>query len=218
MPKIAGSPKAAARTRASRRDPLPKFVTPQLARLAETAPVGYRWVHEIKYDGYRIHARIDRREVRLLTRTGLDWTKRYLQTAEAVRKLPASQAYLDGELCAVGPHGETSFALMQSAMDQRRTDDLVFFLFDILHLDGRSLIPDPLIERKARLVALLDRRHKQLVYSEHLVGDGQTILNEACNLGAEGPDSKRVDARYVPGNRGLWLKTKCLRLAEYVAF
>jgi bifunctional non-homologous end joining protein LigD len=201
---------------ARRDDPLPAFVAPQLALLRKEPPSGPSWVHEIKLDGYRIHARIDRGEIKLLTRNGLDWSPRYGATAEALRELKCEHAYLDGELCAVNPDGTTSFAAMQAATDTGRSGDLVFFLFDLLHLDGVDRRPPPLTDRKARLAELLKGTTRGLVYHEHLVGDGRAILKQACKLKAEGIVSKRVDAPYAPGNRGLWIKTKCLNRQEFV--
>jgi bifunctional non-homologous end joining protein LigD len=197
-------------------DPPPAFVDPQLALLRKEPPSGPSWVHELKLDGYRIHARIDRGEVKLLTRSDLDWSPRYRATAEALHELKCERAYLDGKLCAVNPDGTTSFAAMQAATDTGRSGDLVFFLFDLLHLDGVDLRPLPLTDRKAKLAGLLKGAGRGLVYHEHLVGDGRTILAQACKLKAEGIVSKRVDAPYAPGNRGLWVKTKCLNRQEFV--
>jgi ATP-dependent DNA ligase len=115
---------------------LPEWVKPQLAKLVDDPSDGPDWLHEIKFDGYRMHARLDRGAVRLLTRTGLDWTYKYPAIASAVSSLPAGQAYLDGELCGVRPDGTTSFSLIQNASDTGKGDALVFFLFDLLHLDG----------------------------------------------------------------------------------
>jgi bifunctional non-homologous end joining protein LigD len=105
----------------------------------QAAPDGDQWLHEIKYDGFRMHARLDHGEVRLLTRNGLDWTAKYPQIAKAVAALPARQAYLDGELCGVRPDGITSFSMIQLASDSGTAASLVFFLFDLLHLDGEDL-------------------------------------------------------------------------------
>ena len=142
-------------TRTPKAAPLPDRVAPQLTQLVDTVPDGDQWVHEIKYDGYRMHARLDRSAVKLLTRTGLDWTHKYPAIAKAVAALCARQAYLDGELCGVGPDGITSFNIVQLASDSGNAAALVFFLFDLLHLDGEDLRPRPLIERKDRLGTLL---------------------------------------------------------------
>jgi len=96
----------------------PKWIKPQLTHVADQAPLGNDWLHEIKYDGYRMHARLDRGNIRLLTRTGLDWSRRYPRTIEALRSLPVKTAYLDGELCALGPDGVPAFSRLQAAMDE----------------------------------------------------------------------------------------------------
>ena len=146
---------------------LPAWVKPQLTRLVTEAPIGDEWAHELKFDGYRMHARLDRGDVRLLTRTGLDWTGKYPAIATALRTLPARQAYLDGELCVVRPDGVTSFALIQNAAEQKGGADLVYFVFDLLHLDERNLMPLPLADRKPALAALLERTEGAIRYSEH---------------------------------------------------
>jgi DNA ligase D-like protein (predicted ligase) len=196
--------------------PLPGFIVPQLCLLRKEAPSGERWVHELKYDGYRIHARIDRKGVRLLTRTGLDWTERYRSTETSLRNLRAGRAYFDGELCAVNADGTTSFASMQAATDARNSEGLVFFVFDLLHLDGKDLRGETLLDRKAQLARLLDGADASVRYSEHLTGDGPSILRKACALKAEGLVSKQIDASHAPGNRGIWIKVKCLNRQEFV--
>jgi ATP-dependent DNA ligase len=133
----------------------PQWIAPQLTQLVDAAPDGGAWLQEIKFDGYRMHARLDRGAVRLLTRTGLDWTHKYPAIAEAVSSLGARQAYLDGELCGVGPDGITSFSMIQLASDAGNAAGLVFFLFDLLYIDGEDLMARPLIDRKAPLAALL---------------------------------------------------------------
>src|ERR1700736_162388 len=134
---------------------LPEWIRPQLTQLVQEAPDGPEWLHEIKFDGYRMHARLDRGAVRLLTRTGLDWTPKYPAIAAAVASLGSHQAYLDGELCGVRPDGITSFSMIQNASDTGNAAGLVFFLFDLLYLDGDDLCAQPLQERKARLATLL---------------------------------------------------------------
>jgi bifunctional non-homologous end joining protein LigD len=203
-------------TRTPKAAPLPDWVAPQLSQLVETAPDGDGWLHELKYDGYRIHARLDRGVVKLLTRTGLDWTHKYPAIAKAVAELGARQAYLDGELCGVGPDGITSFNIVQLASDSGNAAALVFFLFDLLHLDGEDLRARPLIERKERLATLLANTAPSLHFSDHVVGQGPAFYDKACAMRVEGIVSKRIDAPYTPGNRGLWRKVKCLNRAEFV--
>ena len=127
----------------------PRWIKPQLSELVKQAPDGPDWLHEIKFDGYRIHARIHHGEVKLRTRTGLDWTRKYPPIAAALEKLPVETAYFDGELCGVRPDGTTSFSIIQAASDSGNADALVFFLFDLLFLDGEDLTGLPLSERMA---------------------------------------------------------------------
>src|SRR5580704_17800295 len=128
----------------------PRWIEPQLCKLVEKAPTGPGWVHEVKFDGYRMAARIDHGEVQLLTRSGLDWTEKYPETAAALAKLPVTTAYIDGELCGVGADGVTSFELMQQATD-RGTGALVYYAFDLMELDGAPTARLALLERKKRL-------------------------------------------------------------------
>jgi DNA ligase D-like protein (predicted ligase) len=202
--------------RSSRASALPAWIPPQLTQLVEAAPEGDQWLHEIKFDGYRMHARLDRGAVRLLTRTGLDWTHKYPPIAAAVSTLGARQAYFDGELCGVFPDGITSFSMIQTASDAGKTAGLVFFIFDLLHLDGEDVGALPLIERKPRLAALLSGAAPPLHYSDYHRGQGPAFHQQACKLELEGIVSKRADASYAPGNRGLWLKVKCLYREEFV--
>ncbi|HWX27227.1 MAG TPA: hypothetical protein VNZ53_07285 [Steroidobacteraceae bacterium] len=203
-------------TRTPTTAPLPARVAPQLTQLVDAAPDGDQWLHELKYDGYRMMARFDRGSVKLLTRTGLDWTHKYPAIAKAVAALDARAAYLDGELCGVGTDGITSFNIVQLASDSSNAAALVFFLFDLLHLDGEELRERPLIERKQRLSALLANAAPSLHYSDHVVGQGPAFYDKACAMHVEGIVSKRIDAPYTPGNRGLWRKVKCLNRAEFV--
>jgi bifunctional non-homologous end joining protein LigD len=195
---------------------LPSFIPPQLSQLVKAPPEGPDWAHEIKYDGYRIHARLAKGGVALLTRTGLDWTDRYETTAKALAGLRLREAYLDGELCALNPDGTTSFAKLQAATDARTTHDLVYFVFDLLFLNGKDLMAVPLVERKERLRALLEGAPRSIQYSHHHIGDGKRVLDAACAAKAEGIISKRTDSRYVPSNRGLWRKSKCVNREEFV--
>jgi ATP-dependent DNA ligase len=139
--------------------------------------------------------------LKLLTRAGLDWTPKYPAIAAAVPSLPARQAYLNGELCG-GPDGITSFSMIQLASDSGNAAALVFFLFDLLHLDGEDLSARPLIERKATLADLLSSMGSPLHYSDHQVGQGRAFHEKACAISLEGMVPKRADAPYAPGNRG----------------
>ena len=184
-------PRSLDRWRRSEATALPGWIKPQLTKLVDQAPDGPDWLHEIKFDGYRMHARLDRGTVRLLTRTGLDWTHKYPAIAAAVTALPARQAYLDGELRGVRPDGTTSFSLIQNASDSGNSEALVFFLFDLLHLDGEAIAPMPVTERKERLRALLSDVGSPLHFSDHQILRGPAFYDHACTLKVEGIVSKR---------------------------
>ena len=175
--------------------------TPTLEAGRKSA-TGPRWVHEIKFDGYRMAARIDSGKVQLLTRSGLDWTAKYPATAAA-------------ELCGVRADGVTSFELMQQASNAGY-GGLVYFAFDLIELDGEDVARLPLLERKERLAQLLQDPPAGIVYSEHEGGDGEAFRRAACEHGLEGIVSKRIDRLYLPGDRGAWVKSKCLNRAEFV--
>jgi DNA ligase D-like protein (predicted ligase) len=193
----------------------PKWIKPQLCKLAAKAPSGPLWVHEIKFDGYRIAARIGHGAVQLLTRSGLDWTAKYPATAAALAKLKVKSAYLDGELCGVRPDGVTSFALMQQASD-RGGAGLVYFAFDLLELDGEDLAALPLLDRKTRLAALLEKPPDGIAFSAHETCDGEAFRRAACRHGLEGVVSKRIDRRCLPADCSAWIKSKCLNRQEFV--
>jgi bifunctional non-homologous end joining protein LigD len=194
----------------------PTWINPQLTRLVDDAPAGQEWLHEIKYDGYRMHARIDNGRIQLLTRTGLDWSHRYGHTIEALKALPVKTAYIDGELCALDSEGVSSFSRLQAAMDQGHTDSLIFFTFDLLYLDGKSTAALPLIDRKKRLQRLFRKERAAVRFSDHMIGDGPRFLENACEMALEGVVSKQIDRPYAPGDRGLWVKSKCLNREEFV--
>jgi DNA ligase D-like protein (predicted ligase) len=202
--------------RSSRAAALPEWIPPQLTQLVDAAPGGPGWLHEIKFDGYRLHARLDHGAVTLLTRTGLDWTHKYPAIAKAVAALDAHQAYFDGELCGIGPDGIPSFSRLQAASDAGSSAGLVLYLFDLLHLDGDDIAARPLIDRKTRLAALLAKVSPPLLTSDHHLGDGPAFYDKACELPVEGIVSKRADAPYMPGNRGFWRKIKCLHREEFI--
>jgi bifunctional non-homologous end joining protein LigD len=192
---------------------MPGWIKPQLAALVKAAPEGEAWLHELKLDGYRIHARREDEKVQLLTRRGNDWTDKYPSIAQAVASLPASSVYLDDELCGVLPDGRTSFNLIQNAMESGDAA-LVLYAFDLLFCDGADLQAQPLIERKAKLESLLEAAPSALRYSDHQRGQRPAFHRLACQHGLEGIVSKRADGRYEPDRR-TWLKTKCLNREEF---
>ncbi|HEY6995188.1 MAG TPA: DNA ligase D [Xanthobacteraceae bacterium] len=197
--------------------PLPDFVPPSLATLRATAPENDGWVHEIKFDGYRIQARLDHGGVRLLTRKGLDWTDKFPNVAAAVAKLTARTALIDGEVVVETEAGVPSFSGLQAALKAGDRDSFIYYVFDLLHLDGRDLSGLPLIERKAELARLVgEARRGPIVYSEHFEGSGEVVLRHACQMALEGIVSKRRDAPYRSGRSDTFIKTKCANAQEFV--
>ncbi len=204
----------------------PGFLPPQLAQPASAAPSGGDWVHELKLDGYRIqihvrsreHNRAVRRQARLLTRKGLDWTARMPDIARAAAERPCKSAILDGEVVALDERGIASFADLQAAFHEGRQRYLTYFAFDLLHLDGHNLRELPLVERKALLARLLAHagENSPLRFSEHFEGDGRKVFAKACALGAEGIVSKLAQAKYASSRSSAWLKVKCTGEQEFV--
>jgi bifunctional non-homologous end joining protein LigD len=201
-----------------RKSRLPDFVLPSLATLHDTAPSGTEWIHEIKFDGYRIEARLDRGKVRLLTRKQLDWTHRFERIAKAVAALPAQTVLLDGELVVENENGISSFSMLQTDLRDDRGDRFIYWVFDLLYLDGRDLTKLPLIERKAALKRLLkgNSRTGPIRYADHFDGDGPAILKSACDMNLEGIISKLRDAPYRPGRSQNFIKIKCHNAQEVV--
>lgn len=196
---------------------LPEFIEPALATLAPKPPKGERWIHEIKFDGYRLQARIEAGRVKLLTRTGLDWTKKFgKQIMAAFQDLPVGTAVIDGELVVENAAGASDFSALQADLSTDRTDRFVFYVFDLLHLDGYDLQALPLTERKAVLQNLVTNASTQIRFSEHFEGDGALIHDHACRLGLEGIVSKLHNAPYRSGRGKSWVKSKCSQHQEFV--
>lgn len=197
---------------------LPGFIPPQLATLAESAPKGDGWLHEIKYDGYRLIARRSGGSVRLLTRQENDWTDRFGPIATAIADLPGDTMIVDGEACIIDAQGHTSFQKLQNAIKAKKFDRLVFFVFDLLHIDGRDLRTLPLTERKTELASLMAGLPEDgvLRLSDHVLGQGEAMFENACELALEGLISKKADAPYTSGRSRTWLKAKCSRRQEFV--
>ena len=188
---------------------------PQLATLVKTAPSGDEWLHEIKFDGYRIGCRVRNGLVTLWSRNGKDWTAAFPEVVHAVEQLKLRDALLDGEVASVLADGKTSFQALQNAGAARET--IVYFVFDLLRLGGDSLAKLPLEERKQRLLKLIGRKSTgRLRYSAHVTGNGDAFFAQACRMGLEGIVSKRRDLPHQPGQHGGWVKTKCAMRQEFV--
>ncbi len=199
----------------ARRGVMPATQPLALATIVEAPPSGDEWLHEIKYDGYRIVGRAEEGEARLVSRNGKDWTKEFPQVARALLRLPVGTALFDGEVAAVLPSGATSFQALQRRGSDQATP-LVYFVFDLLHLDGWDLRDVPLFARKEVLRRLLATAPDTLRFSDHVRGQGPDLFEKAREAGLEGVVSKRADAPYRPGRGGDWRKAKCRLTQEMV--
>ena len=197
----------------------PRFVEPQLATWVESVPEGTDWLHEIKFDGYRVQARIDRGKVALHTRTGRDWTARFSEVAEALGKLELSNALIDGEVAVMAEDGVTSFQLLQNTLGDGEQHPLTYYMFDLLYLNGRDLSGEPLEQRKHALHGLLPAKLPKTAiirYSDHVEGQGEAFHLAACHKGLEGIISKRRSGPYRAGRSREWVKSKCRPRQEFV--
>ena len=197
---------------------MPVKVEVQLATLTEAAPQGEQWLHEIKFDGYRMICRIDASQIDFISRNHQNWTKRLEDLVEAVRKLNVQQAILDGEVVVIGADGGADFQSLQNAFRDHQARDMKYMVFDLLYLNGRSLTQAPLEQRKEILKSLLEQsgRNDAVLFSDHIRGSGETFHQHACKLHLEGMISKRADQPYRPGRGCDWLKIKCLHNEELV--
>ncbi|QTL01641.1 DNA ligase D [Aquabacter sp. L1I39] len=197
--------------------PPPDFAEPMLARLVDKAPRGESWLHEVKFDGYRLLGRIEEGTVRLLTRSALDWTARFGSAIpEALAALGLTNGLLDGEIIVENGAGASDFSALQADLAEGRSDRFVYYAFDLLYLDGEDLRTLPLIERKARLARLLKGQGGPLRFSSHFDESGATVLRHACRLGLEGVVSKERGSPYRSGRGRSWVKSKCTARQEFV--
>jgi bifunctional non-homologous end joining protein LigD len=201
----------------------PDFISPALAYQSDSPPTGGEWVHELKLDGYRIQAHLKSQgkdgelSVRLLTRNGLDWTHRMSDLAARLAKMAVKDAILDGEVAVTNESGITSFAALQSAFQDKNVSDLLYFVFDVLHLNGKRTRDLPLLQRKKLAASLVESLDDEVIrLSEHFETDGSIMLQEACKLGAEGIVSKLTTSTYTSGRSRSWQKIKCVLEQEFV--
>ena len=195
---------------------IPEFVAPQLCKLVDRPPSGPGWAHEVKLDGYRAQVRVQKGQVTIRTRTGLDWTERFMAIAQDAKILP--DCLIDGEVVALDERQLPNFAALQTALSEEKSDDLIFFAFDLLFAGREDLRALPLAMRKARLAKMLQTRNKdfRLHYVAHLVANAQETFASACKMGLEGIVSKKLDAPYRSDRSGSWTKAKCRAGQEVV--
>ncbi len=194
---------------------MPAFIPFSLATLHNQPPGGPGWLHEIKFDGYRLEARLDHGDVRLLTRKQQDWTHRFKSVVDAIAVLPATTALLDGEVVVEDDRGISSFSLLQDDLKEGH-DRFIYHVFDLLFLDGRDLTDAPLIERKAALARLLPKDGGTVRRTDYFEANGALIFKKACEMGLEGLVSKRRNAPYRSGRTDNFIKSKCFGRDEFI--
>lgn len=196
---------------------MPQFVEPELATLGADVPAGPGWLHQVKYDGYRIIARKAGDDITLFSRSGLDWTVRFPAIARALLSLPTTSTLIDGEVAFVLPSGITDFKSLQEHIDTPNPA-IRYFVFDLLSLDGKDWRKQTLKERRARLAKLMSAKGVSdfLIYADYVQGSGAEFFEQACAAGLEGIVSKRADRPYLSGRGKDWLKIKCTRGEEFV--
>ena len=204
----------------ARKASMPDFLPPQLATLVSEPPAGDEWLHELKFDGYRMLCYLTRGKARFLSRNGKDWTEKFPNLLEALKKFPAATAILDGEIVILDKEGRSSFQRLQQAM-KNSSSPFIFEIFDVVYLDGFNITRTPLRERKALLEELLTSdklkgTRGQLRYSDHVEGNGRQFFKQACEHGIEGIVSKLADSTYESTRNRNWLKTKCIKRQEFV--
>lgn len=196
--------------------PLPDLIKPQLATLVETAP-SEDWRYEIKFDGYRMMARIDNGEVKLFTRNGHDWTSKLPRQAEALSSLALESAWLDGEVIAADDEGVPSFQILQNAFESGKSQAIVFYLFDMPYLNGVDLREVPVEERRAALAQVVERSEDDIIrFSEDFGEEASDLLTSVCQMHMEGLIGKRAGSTYVSRRSDDWIKLKCKHRQEFV--
>jgi bifunctional non-homologous end joining protein LigD len=185
------------------------FIAPQLCASVERPPSGNDWIHEIAFDGYRIQMRVEDGNVTLKTRNGLDWTPKFGAIATAAGALP--DCIVDGEIVALDHQGSPDFAGLQASLSDGKTDELIFFAFDLLFLGGQDLRQQSLMDRKQALKGLIEKSfgkdQAEVRYVEHFESGGEAVLKSACRMSLEGIVSKRAAARYASGRTSAWTKS-----------
>src|SRR5262245_17405247 len=193
-----------------------RFIEPQLASPVDQPPEGKHWIHEIKHDGYRSQVVIEREAVRVFSRNGHDWTERYPSIVQAASVLRCKSAIIDGEAIMQNGHGASDFEALRSAM-RRQSHSIILYVFDLLHLDGKDLRQESLLERRAKLQALIgDDDESRIQFSDEFDGDGNTLFKACAERGLEGIVSKHALSPYRSGRSKTWLKTKCFTESIFV--
>ncbi len=196
--------------------PFPAFYSPQLATLIDAPPLGDQWLHEVKYDGYRMMAFKQNGKLQLLSRNNKDWTDNFHIIVEELKQLPVKNVILDGEIVVLDKDSRSDFQLLQNAIHDKKGMSFIYYIFDVLYYEKWDLRRQPLMERKQILEEIVSNKASRLRFSDHVVGQGDEVFKQACQLNLEGIISKKVDSVYVSRRSSSWLKSKCTQRQEFV--
>lgn len=194
----------------------PETISPQLATLVEKPPQGDEWLHEIKFDGYRIIAFKNGKSIKLMSRNNIDWTKNFNNIVAEMKKLSIKQVIFDGEIVLLDENQLSNFQLLQNAIKSDKELPFIYYIFDLLYIDKFNTMSLPLLERKKILECLLPSANQTLRYSDHLIAHGDEIFEKSCGLGLEGIISKNVHSVYKGIRSKSWLKVKCIKRQEFI--
>jgi bifunctional non-homologous end joining protein LigD len=200
----------------SRKKKAQDFVAPELPRLVSEVPTGKDWIHEMKYDGYRMQAHVQNGLVQFYTRNGLDWSQSFPFILDSLGRLDVDDVILDGEVVALDEDGRSHFQRLQNSLKSHDDKNLRYYVFDLLFLNGEDWRERTLIERKEKLEEVLKGAHKELIYSQHLLEKGEEFFKMSCEHHLEGIVSKQASSTYASGRHDEWVKTKCGHRQEFV--
>ncbi len=196
--------------------PLPEFISPQLATLVSKPPTGDNWLHEMKFDGYRILAFVDGDKIILKSRNNKEWTHYFPKVVEDIKKLKVKKVVFDGEIVVLNKDGKSDFQLLQNSIKDNRDAPFIYYIFDLLYYDQYDLMSQPLIKRKEWLRTLLKKQSSSLYYSDYIQDQGAEVFEQACHMSLEGIISKEANAPYITKRSRRWLKIKCIKRQEFV--
>ncbi|MGQ3889746.1 DNA ligase D [Legionella sp. CNM-1927-20] len=195
----------------------PEIISPELATLVDDIPEGPDWLHEIKFDGYRIIAFKDGNTIRLMSRNNKDWTGNFSNIVAELKKLPVKRAIFDGEIVVLDEQHKSNFQLLQNSVKANKQTPFIYYIFDLLYVEKLDLREKPLLERKTTLAKVLESSNKQILrFSEHIIDQGEAVLRQSCALALEGIISKKVNSPYLEKRTEDWVKVKCVKRQEFV--
>lgn len=195
---------------------MPKTIFPQLATLVEIPPEGPQWLHEIKFDGYRLVCFINDKTITLTTRGQQNWTKKFPSLVAAIAKLKLKNVILDGEIVILDQSQRSDFQLLQNAMHNQSDAEIIYYVFDLLYYNGFDLMQVPLLDRKKLLRQLIPSDNNNIRFSDHIINHGAKLFEKARQLGLEGIVSKEINSRYLEKRTKNWLKSKCTHRQEFI--